>query len=229
MISCINLSDTSIFIYSIGGTNMSTSKNVMTKVWIASLVGSSIEWFDYFLYGTVAGLVFNQVFFVTDDPTVGLLASYSSLALAFFIRPFGGIIFGYIGDKIGRKRTLVLTLSIMGIATVLMGLLPTYQAIGIAAPIILIVLRLVQGLGIGGEWGGAVLLAVEYSPKERRGFYGAFPQMGVTIGMFLGSGALSFITSIVSPESFVAWGWRIPFILSALLVIFGLWIRKGLD
>ncbi len=149
---------------------MSTSKNVMTKVWIASLVGSSIEWFDYFLYGTVAGLVFNQVFFVTDDPTVGLLASYASLALAFFIRPFGGIIFGYIGDKIGRKRTLVLTLSIMGIATVLMGLLPTYQAIGIAAPIILIVLRLVQGLGIGGEWGGAVLLAVEYSPKERRGF-----------------------------------------------------------
>ena len=117
----------------------------------------------------------------------------------------------------------------MGIATVLMGLLPTYQAIGMAAPIILIILRLVQGLGIGGEWGGAVLLAVEYSPKEKRGFYGAFPQMGVTIGMFLGSGALSFITSIVSPESFVAWGWRIPFILSALLVIFGLWIRKGLD
>jgi len=204
-------------------------KNDMTKVWIASLVGSSIEWFDYFLYGTVAGLVFYQVFFVADDPTVGLLLSYASLALAFFIRPFGGILFGYIGDKIGRKRTLVLTLTIMGVATVLMGLLPTYQAIGVAAPIILIILRLVQGLGIGGEWGGAVLLAVEFSPKEKRGFYGAFPQMGVTVGMFLGSGALSFITSIVSPESFVAWGWRIPFILSAILVIFGLWIRKGLD
>jgi MFS family permease len=169
------------------------------------------------------------VFFVADDPTVGLLLSYASLALAFFIRPFGGILFGYIGDKIGRKRTLVLTLTIMGVATVLMGLLPTYQAIGVAAPIILIILRLVQGLGIGGEWGGAVLLAVEFSPKEKRGFYGAFPQMGVTVGMFLGSGALSFITSIVSPESFVAWGWRIPFILSAILVIFGLWIRKGLD
>ena len=208
---------------------MDTGKNVMTRVWIASLVGSSIEWFDYFLYGTVAGLVFYQVFFVADDPTVGLLLSYASLALAFFIRPFGGIIFGYIGDKIGRKRTLVLTLTIMGVATVLMGLLPTYQAIGVAAPIILILLRLVQGLGIGGEWGGAVLLAVEYAPKEKRGFYGAFPQMGVTIGMFLGSGALSFITSIVSPESFVAWGWRIPFIASALLVVFGLWIRKGLD
>lgn len=204
-------------------------KNVMRKVWIASLVGSSIEWFDYFLYGTVAGLVFYKVFFVADDPTVGLLLSYASLALAFIIRPFGGIIFGYIGDKIGRKRTLVLTLSIMGIATVLMGLLPTYQAIGVAAPIILIILRLVQGLGIGGEWGGAVLLAVEYAPKEKRGFYGAFPQMGVTIGLFLGSGALSFITAVVFPESFIAWGWRIPFILSVLLVIFGLWIRKGLD
>lgn len=172
-------------------------KRKMRKVWIASLVGSSIEWFDYFLYGTVAGLVFNQVFFVADDPTVGLLLSYASLALAFFIRPFGGIIFSHIGDRIGRKRTLVLTLTIMGIATVLMGLLPTYQAIGVAAPIILIALRLVQGIGIGGEWGGAVLLAVEYAPKEKRGFFGAFPQMGVTIGLFMGSGALTFITSIV--------------------------------
>ena len=204
-------------------------KRKMRKVWIASLVGSSIEWFDYFLYGTVAGLVFNQVFFVADDPTVGLLLSYASLALAFFIRPFGGIIFSHIGDRIGRKRTLVLTLTIMGIATVLMGLLPTYQAIGVAAPIILIALRLVQGIGIGGEWGGAVLLAVEYAPKEKRGFFGAFPQMGVTIGLFIGSGALTFITSIVSPESFLSWGWRIPFILSAFLVVFGLWIRKGLD
>lgn len=204
-------------------------KRKMRKVWIASLVGSSIEWFDYFLYGTVAGLVFNQVFFVADDPTVGLLLSYASLALAFFIRPFGGIIFSHIGDRIGRKRTLVLTLTIMGIATVLMGLLPTYQAIGVAAPIILIALRLVQGIGIGGEWGGAVLLAVEYAPKEKRGFFGAFPQMGVTIGLFMGSGALTFITSIVSPESFLSWGWRIPFILSAFLVVFGLWIRKGLD
>lgn len=204
-------------------------KRKMRKVWIASLVGSSIEWFDYFLYGTVAGLVFNQVFFVADDPTVGLLLSYASLALAFFIRPFGGIIFSHIGDRIGRKRTLVLTLTIMGIATVLMGLLPTYQAIGVAAPIILIALRLVQGIGVGGEWGGAVLLAVEYAPKEKRGFFGAFPQMGVTIGLFMGSGALTFITSIVSPESFLSWGWRIPFILSAFLVVFGLWIRKGLD
>ncbi len=205
------------------------SKGQMRKVWIASLVGSSIEWFDYFLYGTVAALVFNQVFFAATDATIGLMLAYASFALAFFIRPLGGVIFGYIGDRIGRKKTLVLTLTIMGVATVLMGLLPTYQAIGVAAPIILITLRLVQGLGIGGEWGGSVLLAVEYAPKNKRGFYGAFPQMGVTIGMFLGSGALTFITTVVSPEAFVAWGWRIPFVASALLVIFGLWIRKGID
>jgi len=142
----------------------------MRKIWIASLVGSSIEWFDYFLYGTVAALVFNQVFFVNEDPTVGLLLAYASFALSFFIRPFGGVIFSHIGDKIGRKKTLVLTLSLMGIATFGMGLLPTYQAIGIWAPILLITLRLVQGLGIGGEWGGALLLAVEYAPLDKFGY-----------------------------------------------------------
>lgn len=200
----------------------------MRKIWIASLVGSSIEWFDYFLYGTVAALVFNQVFFVNDDPTVGLLLAYASFALSFFIRPFGGVIFSHIGDKIGRKKTLVLTLSLMGIATFGMGLLPTYQAIGIWAPILLITLRLVQGLGIGGEWGGALLLAVEYAPKEKRGLYGAIPQMGVTIGMVLGTVALSIMTLL--PEgSFMSWGWRIPFLINAFLVLFGLWIRKGID
>ncbi|MGG0656283.1 MFS transporter [Rummeliibacillus pycnus] len=200
----------------------------MRKIWIASLVGSAIEWFDYFLYGTVAGLVFNQLFFVNEDPTIGLLLSYASFALAFFIRPFGGVIFSHIGDRIGRKKTLVLTLSLMGIATFGMGLLPTYQAIGIWAPILLITLRLVQGLGIGGEWGGALLLAVEYAPKEKRGLYGAIPQMGVTIGMVLGTIALSIMT-LLPEDSFITWGWRVPFILSALLVFFGLWIRKGID
>jgi len=199
------------------------------KIWMASLVGSSIEWFDYFLYATVAGLVFNQVFFVSEDPTVGLLLSYASLALAFFIRPFGGIIFSHIGDKIGRKKTLIMTLTLMGAATFLMGVLPTYQAIGVAAPILLVTLRLIQGLGIGGEWGGALLLAFEYAPPEKRGLYGSIPQMGVTIGMFLGTGALTLITSLISMEAFVAWGWRVPFILSALLVVFGFWIRKGID
>ncbi|AOH56404.1 MFS transporter [Peribacillus muralis] len=203
-------------------------KKQMRRILIASLVGSSIEWFDYFLYGTVAALVFNQLFFVNEDPTIGLLLSYASFALAFFIRPFGGVIFSHIGDRIGRKKTLVLTLSIMGIATFGMGLLPTYQAVGIWAPILLITLRLVQGLGIGGEWEGALLLAVEYAPAEKRGLFGAIPQMGVTIGMLLGTIALSFMT-LLPENAFMTWGWRLPFIFSALLVFFGLWIRKGID
>lgn len=203
-------------------------QKVLNRVLIASLVGSSIEWFDYFLYGTVAALVFNQMFFVNEDPTIGLMLAYASFALAFFIRPFGGIIFSHIGDKIGRKKTLVITLSMMGIATFGMGLLPTYQAIGIWAPILLITLRLIQGLGIGGEWGGALLLAVEYAPPEKRGLFGSVPQMGVTIGMVLGTLALSIMT-LLPDDSFMTWGWRVPFLLSALLVLFGLWIRKGID
>ncbi|MFJ7939200.1 MFS transporter [Peribacillus sp. NPDC096622] len=203
-------------------------KKQMRRILIASLVGSSIEWFDYFLYGTVAALVFNQLFFVNEDPTIGLLLSYASFALAFFIRPFGGVIFSHIGDRIGRKKTLVITLSLMGIATFGMGLLPTYQAVGIWAPILLITLRLVQGLGIGGEWGGALLLAVEYAPAEKRGLFGAIPQMGVTIGMLLGTVALSIMT-LLPENAFMTWGWRIPFIFSAFLVFFGLWIRKGID
>ncbi|KON86015.1 major facilitator transporter [Sporosarcina globispora] len=203
-------------------------KKLEKKVLIASLIGSSIEWFDYFLYGTVAALVFNQMFFHNDDPAVGLMLAYASFALAFFIRPLGGVIFSHIGDKIGRKKTLVLTLSLMGGATVLMGFLPTYDNIGVAAPILLIILRLIQGIGLGGEWGGALLLAVEYAPKDRRGFFGSIPQMGVTIGMLLGTLALSIMT-LLPEEAFLSWGWRVPFILSALLVFFGLWIRKGID
>ncbi|MFC4354315.1 MFS transporter [Chryseomicrobium palamuruense] len=198
------------------------------RVLIASLVGSSIEWFDYFLYGTMAALVFNQLFFVSEDPTVGLILAYASFALSFFIRPFGGVIFSHIGDRIGRKKTLVMTLSLMGAATFAMGLLPTYQAIGVAAPIILITLRLIQGLGIGGEWGGALLLATEYAPPERRGFFGSIPQMGVTIGMVMGTLAL-WIMTLLPEAAFMSWGWRVPFIFSALLVVFGLWIRKGID
>ncbi len=203
-------------------------KKTTWRVLIASLVGSSIEWFDYFLYGTMAALVFNQLFFVNEDPTVGLLLAYASFALSFFIRPFGGIIFSHIGDRIGRKKTLVLTLSLMGAATFAMGILPTYQAIGVAAPVILITLRLIQGLGIGGEWGGALLLATEYAPPERRGFFGSIPQMGVTIGMVMGTLAL-WIMSLLPEQQFMTWGWRVPFIFSALLVVFGLWIRKGID
>lgn len=204
------------------------SKKVSNRVLLASLVGSSIEWFDYFLYGTVAALVFNQLFFPAEDPAVGTMLAFASFALSFFIRPFGGIIFSHIGDKIGRKKTLVLTLSLMGGATVLMGLLPTYQAIGIAAPILMVTLRLVQGLGIGGEWGGAMLLAVEYAPDNQRGFFGSVPQMGVTIGMLLATLALT-VMSMLPDEAFLSWGWRVPFVLSAVLVFVGLWIRKGID
>ncbi len=203
-------------------------KNVSKRVLVASLVGSSIEWFDYFLYGTVAGLVFNKIFFPAEDPTVGLLLSYASFALAFFIRPLGGIIFSHIGDKIGRKRTLVLTLSLMGGATAAMGLLPTYETIGIMAPILLIALRLIQGIGLGGEWGGALLLAYEYAPENKKGLFGSIPQMGVTIGLLLGTLVMSLMT-LMPDDAFMVWGWRIPFILSAILVIFGLWIRKGID
>lgn len=203
-------------------------KKSSRKILIASLIGSSIEWFDYFLYGTVAALVFNQLFFQSEDPTVGLMLAYASFALAFFIRPLGGVIFSHIGDKIGRKKTLVLTLTLMGGSTVLMGFLPTYDSIGVMAPVLLIILRLIQGIGLGGEWGGALLLAVEYAPKDKRGFFGSIPQMGVTIGMLLGTLALSVMT-LLPEDDFLSWGWRVPFIMSALLVFFGLWIRKGID
>ncbi|MEI3614038.1 MFS transporter [Pseudogracilibacillus sp. SO30301A] len=200
----------------------------LRRVLVASVVGSSVEWFDYFLYGTVAALVFNQIFFVTEDPAFGTLYAFATFALAFFIRPLGGIIFSHIGDRIGRKKTLVLTLSLMGLATFLMGVLPTYGQIGLWAPVLLILLRLIQGLGLGGEWGGALLLAVEYAPKEKRGLFGSVPQMGITIGMLMGTIALSIMT-LLPQEAFITWGWRVPFLLSALLVIFGLWIRKGIE
>lgn len=200
---------------------MNQQNSVQKKALIASLIGSSIEWFDFFLYGTAATLVFNKLFFVNEDPLVALMLSYLSFGIPFFIRPLGGIIFSHIGDKIGRKKTLVLTLSLMGGATVCIGLLPSYETIGILAPILLILLRIIQGLGIGGEWGGALLLAVEYAPKEKKGLFGSIPQTGVTIGMLLGTAAISFMT-MISGDNFVTWGWRVPFILSAVLVFIGL-------
>lgn len=209
-------------------TEPAASAATNKRVLIASLMGSSIEWFDYFLYATTAALVFGKVFFPTADPVVGLMLSYLTFSLTFFIRPLGGFIFSHIGDRIGRKKTLVITLSLMGGATVLIGLLPGYEQIGIWAPILLIVLRLVQGLGIGGEWGGALLLAYEYAPKNRKGLFGSVPQMGVTIGMVLATLAIT-VMSTLPDDQFLAWGWRVPFLLSAILVFLGLWIRKGID
>lgn len=198
------------------------------RVLIASLTGSAIEWFDYFLYGTAAALVFNKVFFPMVDPVIGLILAYLSFSLTFFIRPIGGVIFAQIGDRIGRKKTLVLTLSLMGGATVLIGLLPTYEMIGLWAPALLILMRVIQGIGIGGEWGGALLLAYEYAPEKRKGFFGSIPQAGVTIGMLMATFTVSLMT-LLSDEAFLSWGWRIPFLLSAVLVLLGLWIRKGID
>lgn len=198
------------------------------RVLLGSLSGSAIEWYDFLLYATAAPLVFNSQFFPNDDPFVAIMLAYLGNALTFVIRPFGGIVFAHIGDRIGRKRTLVLTLSIMGAGTVAIGLLPTYAQIGVLAPALLYFFRIVQGLAIGGEWGGALLLAYEYAPPQRRGFFGSVPQLGVPLGLVLGNLAMALATQLPG-DAFDAWGWRIPFILSIVLVGIGLWIRHGLD
>jgi metabolite-proton symporter len=199
-----------------------------TRVFVASLMGSSIEWFDFFLYGSIAPLVFNKLFFPNTDPTVSMLIAYASFGVPFFFRPLGGILFSHIGDKVGRKKTLIMTLSLMGGATFLMGLLPDYQTIGIAAPILLILLRICQGIALGGEWGGSMLLSVEYATKGKRGLFGSVPQIGVYLGMLMGTVSLSLLSLLPSAQ-FLAWGWRLPFLLSVVLVILGLWIRSGID
>jgi MHS family shikimate/dehydroshikimate transporter-like MFS transporter len=191
---------------------------------VASFIGTTIEWYDFFLYGTAAALVFNRLFFPTFDPLMGTLAAFGTYAVGFFARPFGGIVIGHYGDKIGRKSMLVLTLVIMGVATFLIGLLPTYQQIGPWAAGGLILLRVAQGFGVGGEWGGAVLMAVEHAPPGRRGYYGSWPQIGVPAGLVL-STAVFTVFSWLPEAQFLSWGWRVPFLLSALLVIVGLLIR----
>ena len=194
------------------------------RVVFASLLGATIEWYDFFLYGAVAGIVFNKLFFPNSDPVVSILLAYTTFAIGFVARPLGGLIFGHFGDRIGRKSVLVTTLMIMGIATVLIGCLPTYQQVGIAAPIMLVVLRLLQGIGLGGEWGGAVLMAYEYAPENKRGFYASIPQIGLAIGLCLSSGVVALLSRL--PEAdFLAWGWRIAFIGSFVLVLIGLYIR----
>ncbi|MDY6948055.1 MAG: MFS transporter [Pseudomonadota bacterium] len=191
-----------------------------------SAIGSTIEWFDYFLYGTMAVLVFGKLFFPSTDPLISQMLALTTFALAFLVRPLGGIFFSHIGDRIGRKKTLVVTLSLMGGSTAAMGLLPTYDMVGLWAPVMLTVLRLLQGLALGGEWGGGLLLAVEYSPRHRRGLYGAIPQLGALLGLALGNIVASLITSALSEDAFVSWGWRVPFVASIVLVFLGLWIRK---
>ncbi|PLO72738.1 MFS transporter [Klebsiella pneumoniae] len=198
------------------------------KVLIASLTGSAIEWFDYFLYGTAAALVFNKIFFPMVDPVIGLILSWLSFSLTFFIRPIGGVIFAHIGDRIGRKKTLVLTLSLMGSATVAIGLLPTYEMVGLWAPALLITLRIIQGMGIGGEWGGAALLSVENAPQGKKAFYSSGVQVGYGVGLLLSTGLVSLISSLTSDQQFLSWGWRLPFLFSVVLVLIALWIRNGM-
>ena len=196
----------------------------ISRIAIASAIGAIIEWYDFFLYGVVATLVFNKLFFPDFDPLIGVLLSYTTFAVGFVARPIGGIIFGHYGDRIGRKTILVLTLLIMGLATMLIGVLPGYASIGVAAPILLLVLRVFQGIGIGGEWGGAVLMAVEHAPEGKRGFYGSYPQIGVPAGLMLSAGVVALL-GLLPNDAFMLWGWRVAFLLSAVLVAIGLFIR----
>ena len=191
----------------------------------ASFIGTAIEWYDFFIYATAAALVLGPQFFPTASPLAATLAAYSTLAVGFIARPVGGIVMGHFGDRIGRKKLLVFSLVLMGAATFLIGVLPTYAAIGVWAPVLLVVLRFLQGVGVGGEWGGAVLMAVEHAPPGKRTLWGSFPQMGLPAGIIASNAVFLVINLFVSPAEFNAWGWRIPFLLSAALVIVGLLVR----
>ena len=199
-------------------------RSMINRILISSVVGTAIEWYDFFLYGTAAALVFGKLFFPSFDPAVGTIAAFGTFAIGYVARPFGAVFFGHFGDRIGRKVTLVATLMIMGVATFIIGILPTYETIGVWAPILLVAMRFFQGLGVGGEWGGAVLLVVETAPKAKRGFYGSFPQLGVPIGLLLSTGVFAMVSQLPN-DQFLSWGWRIPFLLSVVLIGIGLFIR----
>jgi metabolite-proton symporter len=195
------------------------------RVIVASLIGTSLEWYDFFIYGVAAALVFNKIFFPSFEPLVGTLLAFATYAVGFIARPLGGVVFGHYGDKLGRKNVLVVTLLLMGIATFAVGLLPTHATIGVWAPVLLVSLRFLQGLGLGGEWGGAVLMTLESGDSRRRGLNASWPQVGVPIGLLLANGVLSLMGGLTSDAAFLSWGWRVPFLLSGALVLVGLWIR----
>jgi metabolite-proton symporter len=201
-------------------------RSQVRRALVASTVGTSIEWYDFFLYGTAAALVFPQLFFPGASHFAGVLASFATYAVGFAARPIGAAIFGHWGDRIGRKATLISTLMVMGIASVLIGVLPTYATIGVWAPILLVLLRISQGIGVGGEWGGSVTLSLEWGNPRRRGFIGSWPQVGVPIGLLLSTGMVSLF-SHVTGDAFESWGWRIPFLASIVLIGVGLWVRLG--
>ncbi|WP_336048867.1 MFS transporter [Streptomyces sp. CA2R101] len=201
----------------------------LKRIVAASLIGTTVEWYDFFLYGSAAALVFNKLFFPGSDPLVGTLLSFLTYAVGFAARPLGALVFGHYGDRLGRKKLLVLSLLMMGGATFAIGLLPTHATVGSAAPVLLTVLRLVQGFALGGEWGGAVLLVSEHGDARRRGFWASWPQTGAPAGQLLATGVLSVMTAVLSDAAFASWGWRVPFLLSGVLVVVGLWVRLSVD
>ena len=209
--------------------NTNRAESNIRKVALTSLSVTSIEWYDFFLYGAAAGLVFPKLFFGEVDPTTALILSFLTFAAGFIARPVGGIIFGHFGDIVGRKKTLVIALMLMGIASTMIGLLPTYETIGIAAPLLLTFLRFCQGIAIGGQWGGAMLLVTESAPNNRRGFYGAYAQAGAPVGVILANIAFISVSSLTTEEDFLSWGWRIPFLISFVLVIISMYIQLRLE
>jgi len=209
--------------------NKDNSKSNMQKVALTALAGTSIEWYDFFLYGAAAALIFPTAFFGEATPSIALFLSFLTFAAGFIARPIGGIIFGHYGDRVGRKKTLVMALILMGVSSTLIGLLPTYAMIGVTAPILLTSLRFAQGLAIGGQWGGAMLLVTESAPSDQRGYYGAFAQAGAPLGVILANLAFIITSSLVSEESFYSWGWRIPFLASAVLIVISMYIQLNLE
>lgn len=199
------------------------------RILFASLAGSVIEWYDFYLYGTATGLVFSTLFFPTGDPAVSILIAFATFGAGYAARPIGSVIFGHMGDKIGRKASLMLTLIGMGGSSFLIGLLPTYAQVGALAPLLLVALRLIQGIALGGEWGGAVLLATESAPKGVRGLFGSIPQLGVPLGLVAGTFSFTLISSLTTESQFMAWGWRLPFLFSAVLIVLAIWIRSGIE
>ena len=209
-------------------TTMDDQPAKMRSVAAASAIGTTIEWYDFLIYATAASLVLNKLFFPTQDPLVGKLLSIGTIGVGFFARPLGAIILSHYGDRLGRKSMLIFTLVSMGVATMLIGLLPTYASIGVLAPILLVVCRLVQGIAVGGEWGGAVLMAIEHAPPEKRGFYGSIVQIGFPLGLALGTASF-FALAYLDDAAFMSWGWRVPFIASAALVVIGVFIRLRIE
>ena len=209
-------------------TDQPVDKKQLSRVAFASLIGTFIEFYDYFIYGAAAALVFPHLFFSDLPPTVATIVSFATLGVAFITRPIGAVIFGHYGDTVGRKAMLIASVTIMGVATVIIGLLPTYETIGVAAPIMLVVIRLIQGLAVGGEWGGATTMMIEYAPKNRRGFYGTFVQLGNVLGVLCATGSFA-LASLLPKEIFLDWGWRVPFLASIILMGIGIFIRMKIE